>query len=193
MTEWTVVFWSSARQIAQEAKLPRDLWPEADIAPAAFFAQLRAAGEDTAAAAYLACALPKLETIEWGLASLPPLGREDPEYAPRMLLRDAAQRWLHEPDDENRRAIERLLEGADQSWPEALIGLAIFFSGGSIAPEDSPPVPADPRLPGQLVAGAVQTVIAQNAIDDPGLAVRVLDLGNRFAVNGREAVGARWR
>jgi hypothetical protein len=191
MTDWTVVFWSSARQIAEEAKLPREMLPAADIAPAAFFAQLREAGETTAAIAYVACALPKLETIEWGLASLPPLDRQDPDYAARMQLRDSARRWLHEPDDENRRAIERLVEGADQSWPEALIGLAIFFSGGSIAPEDSPPVPADPRLPGQLIAGAVQTVVAQNAIDNPGLAESVLELGSRLAINGREAVAAQ--
>lgn len=191
MTDWTVVFWSSARQIAEEAKLPRELWPAGDVAPAAFFAQLRDAGEVTAAIAYVACALPKLETIEWGLASLPALAREDPDYAARMLLRDSARRWLQEPDDENRRSIERLIEGADQSWPEALIGLAIFFSGGSIAPEDNPPVPADPRLPGQLIAGAVQTVVAEAAITDPGLAERVLALGDRLAVNGREAMAAQ--
>lgn len=191
MTDWTVVFWSSARQIAEEAKLPRELWPDAEEAPPAFFARLRDAGETTAAIAYLACALPKLETIEWGLASLPSLGREDADYAARMLLRDSAHRWLQEPDDENRRAIERLVEAADQSWPEALIGLAIFFSGGSIAPEDNPPVPADPRLPGKLIAGAVQTVVAESAIDDPGIAARVLALGEKFAVGGREAVAAR--
>lgn len=191
MTDWTVVFWSSARQIAEEAKLPRELWPDGDVAPGAFFARLREKGETTSAIAYVACALPKLETIEWGLASLPPLAQTDPDYAARMLLRDAARRWLSEPDDENRRAMERLVESADQSWPEALIGLAIFFSGGSIAPEDSPPVPADPRLPGQLIAGAVQTVVAQSAVTDPEVAERVLALGDRLAVNGREAMTAQ--
>lgn len=190
MTEWTVVFWSNARQIAEEAKLPPALRPAADIAPDAWFRSLRAAGEVTAAVAYVAAALPKLEAIEWGLASLPPLEREAPDFAARMLLRDSAKRWLHEPDDENRRAIERLTQTADQDWPETLIGLAIFFSGGSIAPEDSQPVPAEPGLPGQLVAGAVQIIIARSAIADPGLAERVLDLADRLATRGREAAAS---
>lgn len=187
MTEWTVVFWSNARQIADEAKLPRALWPTAEVAPDAWFRSLREAREETAAIAYVAAALPKLEAIEWGLASLPPLERDAPDYAARMLLRDSARRWLHEPDDENRRAIERLTQTADQEWPETLIGLAIFFSGGSIAPEDGPPVPAEPGLPGQLVAGAVQSVVAESAGSDPALATRVLDLADRFATSGREA------
>jgi hypothetical protein len=191
MTEWTVVFWSSARQIAEEAKLPRDLWPEEEIAPGAFFRTLRDSGDSLAAISYVAAALPKLEVIAWGLASLPPLEREDPDYAARMLLRDSAQRWLAEPDDDNRRAIERLLETADREWPEALIGFAIFFSGGSIAPEDSPPVPADPRLTGQLVAGAVQSVAAQTAHTDPALPERVLALAEQLAVHGRQAVAGQ--
>lgn len=187
MTEWTVVFWSSARQIAQEAELPRELWPAEEVAPDAFFRALRKAGETSAAIAYVAAALPKIEAIEWGLASLPPLAAEDPDFAARMLLRDSARRWLDEPDDDNRRAIERLVDGAEQSWPETLIGLAIFFSGGSIAPEDCPPVPADPGLPGKLIAGAVQTMVAESAIRTPELATQVLDRADRLAINGRQA------
>jgi hypothetical protein len=107
-----------------------------------------------------------------------------------MLLRDASQRWLDEPDDDNRRAIERLVDGADQGWPETLIGLAIFFSGGSIAPEDCPPVPADPSLPGQLIAGAMQTVVAEAARSMPELAAQVLDRANRLASSGRQVATA---
>ena len=191
MTEWTVVFWSSARQIAEEAKLPRSAWPAEDVAPAAFFRTLREGGNEGAAIAYVAAALPKLEAIEWGLASLPPLEKQDPDYAARMLLRDSARRWLQEPDDENRRAIERLVETADREWPEALIGLAIFFSGGSIAPEDSTPVPADPRLLGQLIAGTVQSVVASQGPASTALAEHLLDLGDRLAVHGRQAVAGR--
>lgn len=187
MTEWTVVFWSSARQIAEEAQLPKAQWPGEDVAPHAFFHALRAQGETMAALAYVAAALPKLEVIEWGLASLPPLDSADPDFAARMLLRDTAKRWLQEPDDENRRAVERLAEQSDRAWPETIIGLAIFYSGGSIAPEDSPPVSADPRLPGQLVSGAVQVVVAKRMRDDPAQADRVLDLADRLASEGRKA------
>ena len=191
MTEWTVVFWSSARQIAEEAELPRALWPDGDIAPRQFFESLRAADQPVEAIAYVAAALPKLEAIEWGLASLPPIDRDDPDYAARMLLRDSARRWLQEPDDENRRAIERLVDTAEQGWPETLIGLAIFFSGGSIAPEDSMPVPPDPRLPGQLIAGTVQSVVAASGPASTELTQTLLDLGDRLAAHGRQAVAGQ--
>lgn len=188
MTDWTIVFWSSARQIAQEAKLAQDLWPAEDAAPDSYFRALRAGGNVMAALSYAAAALPKLEAVHWALASLPSVDAADPDFAARMLLRDTAQRWLAEPDDENRRAVERLVEQANRDWPETLIGLAIFFSGGSIAPEDCPPVPADPGLMGQLVAGAMQSVAAQGAHLGPEFTGRILDLADQLATSGRKAV-----
>lgn len=187
MTDWTIVFWSSARQIAEEAKLPPALWPAEDVAPDGYFRELRKQGEIMPAIAYVAAALPKLEAIDWALASLPALDPADPAYAARMLLRDTIQRWLGEPDDENRRSVERLVEQSDREWPESLIGLAVFFSGGSIAPEDTPPVPAEPGLMGQLVAGAVQSVVATGAAQGPGFAGRILDLADKLATSGRAA------
>lgn len=188
MTDWTIVFWNSARQIAQEAKLAQDLWPAEDAAPDSYFRALRTSGSVMAALSYAAAALPKLEAVHWALTSLPSVDAADPDFAARMLLRDTAQRWLAEPDDENRRAVERLVEQANRDWPETLIGLAIFFSGGSIAPEDCPPVPADPGLMGQLVAGAMQSVVAQGAHLGPEFAGRILDLADQLATSGRKAV-----
>lgn len=188
MTDWTIVFWSSARQIAEEARLPGALRPDEDLAPDAYFRDLRAGGETMAAISYVAAALPKLEVIEWALSGLPALDSDDPDFAPRMLLRDTARRWLDEPDDENRRAVERLVEQSDDEWPETLIGLAVFFSGGSIAPEDNSPVPADASLCGQLVAGAMKSVVASQSHAEPGLANRILDLADRLATSGREAM-----
>lgn len=191
MTDWTIVFWSSARQIAEEAKLARAIWPAEDVAPGDFFRDLRARGETMAALAYVASALPKLEAIDWALSSLPPLDPAAEDFAARMLLRDTVQRWLGEPDDENRRAVERLAEQAESDWPEALIGLAVFFSGGSIAPEDSAPVPAEPGLMGQLVAGAMLSVVAADAAAGPGLAGRILDLADQLATSGRKPAATK--
>jgi hypothetical protein len=186
MTDWNIVFWSSARQIAEEAKLARALWPAEDVSPDGYFRDLRAKGEVMAAITYVAAALPKLEAIDWAISSLGPLDTQTDDFAARMLLRDTIQRWLGEPDDENRRAVERLVEQSDRDWPETLIGLAVFFSGGSIAPEDSQPVPAEPGLMGQLVAGAIQTVVAAGAAEGAGLSGRILDLADQLATNGRK-------
>jgi hypothetical protein len=48
-------------------------------------------------------------------------------------------------------------------------------------------VTADPGLPGQLVAGAVKTLVARGAAQGPGLAARVLDLADQLATSGRKA------
>ena len=180
--------WSAALQIAQEADLPRDLWPDEDVAPETYFASLRHGGDWMAALNYAAFALPKLEAIEWSLASLPPLPETDRDYSSRMLLRDSARRWIDEPDDENRRAVFTIAENSNNEWPETLIGLAIYFSGGSIAPEDIEPVTVTPEIATKLISGALQAACASHAKTDPGFADRVLDLADRFATKGREAL-----
>ena len=190
MTKWTIVMWSAALQIAKEAGLPQDLWPGEDVAPEDFFRSLREGDDPMAAISYAACALPKLEAIEWALASLPEVPEDDPDYSQKMLLRDSARRWVDEPDDENRRAVFALAENSNNEWPETLIGLAIFFSGGSIAPEDNAPVAVPSDVCMKLIGGALHSIVAAKAIEDPGFATRALDLADKFAVRGREALTA---
>lgn len=188
MTEWNIVLWSAALQIAQEADLPRDVWPDEDVAPQAYFRKLREGENNMAALSYAACALPKLESIEWALACLPPVEEGDRDYSAKMLLRDASRRWIDEPDDQNRRAVFELAENSNNEWPETLIGLAIFFSGGSITPEDNEPVTIGQEITTKLIGGAMISAVASLAIADPGFADRALDLADRFAVRGREAL-----
>ena len=190
MTEWTIVLWSAARQIAQEAELPKRLWPEDDIAPQTFFQSLREDEDPAPALSYAASALPKLEAIEWALSCLPELDDAAPDFARRRLLRDAAFRWVGEPDDENRRAMYELADNSESGWPETLIGLAIFFSGGSIAPDDSAPVSADANVCSSFLSGALSIAIANHITDVPDLATRALDLADDLAKRGREALTA---
>ena len=135
----------------------------------------------------MATALPRAEAIEWALRSLPTIDQSEADYAPRRLLRDAAHRWIDEPDDENRRAIFALAENGDRAWPETLLGLAIYFSGGSIAPEENAPVTAEPAVCGTLVSTALQTVAAADAAASEAFVARTLDLCESLAIHGRKA------
>lgn len=188
MTDWTIVLWSAARQIAEEAKLPREIWPDDDMAPQLFFQSLRKKDDPIPALSYMATALPKLEAIEWALHALPEPEQDDPDYARRMLLRDAAFRWVGEPDEENRQAMYELTESSDSAWPETLIGLAIFFSGGSIGPDEVAPITVDPSICGTVISGAMQTAIAAHIKTRPELASQALDLAEKVATHGREAL-----
>lgn len=188
MTQWTIVMWSAARQIAEEANLPKSVWPEEDVEPQAFFQSLRDSGDSMSALAYAATALPKLEAIEWALHALPELDDTDPDFARRQLLRDAAFRWVGEPDDENRRAMYDLADASSSEWPETVIGLAIFFSGGSIGPEENGPVTTDANICGSLISGALQSAVASHIKTQPELAGQALDLADKVAARGREAL-----
>jgi len=188
MTQWTIVMWSAARQIAEEANLPKAIWPDEEVEPQAFFQSLRKGEDSMAALAYAAAALPKLEAIDWALHALPKLEQDDPDFARRSLLRDTAFRWVGEPDDENRRAMFDLSDSSSSEWPETLIGLAIFFSGGSIGPEENAPVTADANICSGLISGALQSAVASHIKDMPELAGQALDLADKVAAHGREAL-----
>lgn len=188
MSQWTIVMWSAARQIAEEANLPKAVWPEDTVSPEEFFKILREGDDPMMALSYAAVALPKLEAIDWTLHSLPELDKDDPDFARRQLLRDAAFRWVGEPDDENRRAMYDLADASSSEWPETIVGLAIFFSGGSIGPEENAPVTADTNICSSLLSGALQSVVATHIKEQPELASKALDLADKVAARGREAL-----
>ena len=188
MNDWTIVMWSAARQIAEEAELPPALWPDEEVAPQDFFVSLRENSDPTPALSYAATALPKLEAIEWALHTIPEPPQEDPAYQARRLIRDSAIRWVGDPDDDNRRALYDLAESGSSDWPETIIALAIFFSGGSIAPEDGGAVTAPDKLCSNLVSGAVQLAVARNIKSMPDLASKALALADDLATRGREAL-----
>ena len=188
MTDWSIVLWNDARQVAEEAGLQPSLWPAGGVAPQAYFERLR--GDDRAdlAVLVLAASLPRHEAIAWVAAALPSPSPDDPDYRSRRNILDAARRWVDEPDDANRRSVHALAEAADPQWPETLLGLAIFFSGGSIAPEDLDAVPAAPGIAAHLAAAALQAAAVTHVHSDDALLARALDLGNEVATRGREAL-----
>ena len=188
MTDWTIVLWTDARQVAQQAGLQPAQWPAEGVAPQSYFEHLRSDGQPDLAALVMAAFLPRLEAIAWVAAALPSPPEDHADYRARRLLLDAARRWVGEPDEVNRRAVHALTENADPQWPETLLGLAIFFSGGSIAPEDLDAVPADPAVSAHLAAGALQAAAIERLPADEGLLGRALDLAHQVAVRGREAL-----
>jgi len=74
----------------------------------------------------------------------------------------AVERWVSNPDEENRRAAKIAVDKEGLESPSASLALAAFFSGGSIAPANLAPVaPADHITP-QFVAGAIIVSAVKN-------------------------------
>lgn len=151
--QWSLSAWTDAGQLAaliDPAKVPDEA---IGVAPAQWFATLRAQGKTFDAVSFLAHALPRYECVVWAAQSLIEgrvLDRSD-------TFATAALRWIDDPSDRLRRAAGEAAERSGRSRAGELLCQAVFYSGGSIAPEDLPAVPAPPQMCALMAAGAVLT------------------------------------
>ncbi|MEI6486829.1 MAG: hypothetical protein WCO11_11245 [Sphingomonadales bacterium] len=159
---WPRVKWTKAGQLAGLVGSRVQLDPVAEMAPAEAFARLR--GEDAVQALhFIALCLPRIDGVRWMAAALTTMAPTN--LARRLAARKAVNRWLAEPSDANRRLAFQAGETAGFDSAEGCACLAVFLSGGSLAPAtQEQPVPAPPAAFGLAVASAVQ-IAALN--DDP--------------------------
>jgi hypothetical protein len=155
---WIRVKWTEAGQIAEMAGWRASPSAKAELSapPSAFCASLLDEGLKADAARFLAHALPRFDAVQWAVEvarDLAPADRLEPDE--RAALK-AASLWLQDPSDERRRAAFAAAEAClDSANPFALCAIAIFFSGGSIAPIDCEPIQPPREAAGRFVAAAV--------------------------------------
>ena len=96
---------------------------------------------------------------------------------------------MSKPTDENRRAAFQAAEAAEFKNPAGLIGMAIFFSSGSLGPPGQAEVAPAPHLSPNAVGNAV--VLAAVRIDPGKASERYLKF---FALGFEVANGKnRWK
>src|SRR5262245_7840565 len=103
---------------------------------------------------FVAHALPKREAVWWAWVCARRTATLDPAGKIQGAL-DATERWIAQPTEENRRAAYAAGEVAEFSTGAGCTGMAVFFSGGSLAPPNCPAVPPGDFLTAKAVAGAV--------------------------------------
>jgi hypothetical protein len=103
---------------------------------------------------FLAHALPKREGIWWAWVCARRASGDAPPPAAKEAL-DATERWISQPTDANRRAAMRAAEAAGVATPAGCTALAVFLSGGSLGPENTPPVQPGELLTAKAITGAV--------------------------------------
>jgi len=146
---------SSAQEIcALAAAAGFDLTAPQGATPAQFLSELLAAKSLNQAVQFLAFALPAREAVWWACQCSRAELRE-PVPQPLQDALAAAENWVRKPTEEHRRAAMSLAQATDLKSPAAWAAVAAFWSGGSLAPENSPEVPVAPHLLGSAVAGAV--------------------------------------
>lgn len=103
---------------------------------------------------FLAHALPRRESVWWAWVCARRAAGDKPPAKIKSAL-DATEKWIAQPNDENRRAAKAAADVAGLDSPAGCAGLAAFFSGGSLTPPEAPPVPPGEYLTAKAVAGAV--------------------------------------
>lgn len=106
----------------------------------------------------LALALPKREAVWWACLCVRS-GTTEKEPAPRGSALEAAERWVMDPSDANRRAAGEAAEAEDHGTPGSLAALGAFFSGGSLVPENVKAVVPPPEE-GTTQAAATAVILA---------------------------------
>jgi hypothetical protein len=182
MRRWKQVKWTEAGQVAAILG-----WPKSDHdadPPEMVFDRLIEEGREDDAALFLGQALPRFEAVAWAARTVQELAltpsAQDAEALNATLL------WLQDPNDDRRRAAYAIADRSRGASPQRQCALAVFFSGGSIAPVDAEPILPPKDTVGAFAAGAVLTAATESGRHEEGLR-SALALGDALA-SGREAV-----
>jgi hypothetical protein len=146
----------SAAEICAVAELGEKaktlLGPE--VLPPTYVELLMRNGELEDAVRFLAHALPRREAVWWAWFCARKASGPDASPDIRTSL-SATEKWIVQPNDENRRGAMKAAEQATFGTPAGCAGLGAFFSGGSLGPPDTPPNPPGEFMTAKAVAGAV--------------------------------------
>jgi len=137
-------------QLGEAAKaLLRD-----DLTPRQYLDVLMEKQQFMDAVRFLAHALPKQEAVWWGCLCARQVAGVDPPAKITAALQ-AAEAWVANPSEDNRRAAMPAAEAAELATPAGCAAMAAFWSGGSLGPPNTPVVPPGEYLTAHAVGGAV--------------------------------------
>jgi hypothetical protein len=186
MTDWTRVKWTEAGQVIGLLDWAAPSEEVARTSPELYFQDLRRARRVEDATFFLGMALPRQETVAWAARSVRDLTEDRQRPRADVDALKAALLWVQDPSEPRRRAAFDAANLADLTCAERLAAMAVFLSGGSLAPDNVHPVPAPSDVAGRIGAGAILVAAARR--DDRVAAInRALDEGDaiaRWGLNG---------
>jgi hypothetical protein len=183
MRTWKHVRWTEARQVTDLLGWPAEPGDKARVAPEVFFKDLIEAGRLTDAAFFLGQALPRFETVAWAARAVRDLAPEPTLPEAEVDALRAALLWVQDPSDARRRASFEAAGKVREACPARIAALAVYFSGGSITPDEAPQTQPPKEMAGRLAAGAVLLAAAKSGQMQAAL-TRALGDGARIAEKG---------
>ena len=172
MAPWTRSTWTDAGQIAAIVD-PENPPIEANGQPLhVWHAELVGRGELASALEFMAHGMSRYDCVAWAARSAIALNivdRTDP-------LVVTVLQWIDNPDDPLRRAAGAAAETVTKDTPAKLLCLAVWFSGGSLTPEELAPVLPPADVCARLAAASL--LVGANAQPDPEKALNeILEFG----------------
>jgi hypothetical protein len=143
--------------------------------------QLIEAGAFPDAIRLLAQHLPKRQAVWWAcLCARAAVGANPAD--PIVAALGAAEAWVADPSEENRRAAMPAAEAVGYGTAAGCAAAAAFWSGGSLAPPNVPPVPPGEHLTAHGAASAVMlAAVAREPEKAPEKSRAFLRLGREIA------------
>lgn len=139
-----------------------------DMEPLAYVRLLQERALFSDAISVLARLFSKRESVWWGCQCVRQSVTETalPRSAEAALA--AAETWVADPNDENRRVLFTISQEAGLDTAAGLAAMAAFGSGGSMMPPEFDPVPPHETMTAELVAASV---LMAGVAEDPDTAL----------------------
>jgi hypothetical protein len=125
-----------------------------ELTPQKFLDALTGGQHFLDAVRFLAHALPKREAVWWACVCARQVA-DGKDPAPYKAALTAAEKWVSDPNEDNRRATMPAAEAAELATPAGCAAMAAFWSGGSLAPPQNPVVPPADHLTGHGAASSI--------------------------------------
>lgn len=129
------------------------------LSPASFAELLTQSRQFADALRVVAFTLPKPRAVQWGSQMVRSVTEATLSPADESALQ-AAEHWSKEPTEAHRRRAQAAADGTKMQTAAGWIAMAAFWSGGSLAPAELPPVPPGEALTCQAITGALLLIAA---------------------------------
>lgn len=155
-----------------------------DAKPRAFLDLLIEKSFHDDAVMLMAHAMPKREAIWWACQCVRLSAKLSPAAAEIIA---SAELYVAKPGDDVRRKTFALAEAANFDPPAGFVGMAVFFSSGSLSLPNLPPVPPKEHLAAGMVGNAVKVAAVSQG------AAKLAEFRSQFLTLGFEVSAGRNR
>ncbi|MEZ6127872.1 MAG: FHA domain-containing protein [Planctomycetaceae bacterium] len=136
-----------------------------DLSAAEFVGQLQQHSLFADALRVLSRAMGTRAALLWSCGCVEDQQKDKLSDSDRHAL-EAAAKWATKPSDAAAAAAYEAAAELQNNGPAALLAQAAYWATGNVSPPGQPPIPVDPQIPSQAIAGALTLTAVDGAPED---------------------------